>query len=115
MEYYIDPSWIYWINVVTSLNTAIIIFMVFISLFAIFVLPFIAVEDLIEESTFKKLEITSSIIFIICIFGLIFIPSKETLIEMEVARLATKSNIELTVDSIKGIVDYIVETINKLK
>lgn len=45
----------------------------------------------------------------------IFVPNKDTLVEMQIAQVVTKSNIELTVESIKDIVDYIVQSIASLK
>lgn len=115
MEYYISPSWIYWINVVGSLRVLFISLMVICGGCAIIAFPLIVAEELIEESTFKKLEIIVCIIFMLSLFCIVFVPSKEVLIEMEVAKLATKQNVELTVESLKSIVDYIINAVSKLK
>ena len=115
MEYYISPSWIYWINVVGSLRVLFISLMVICGGCAIIVFPIAITEDLMEASTFKKLEITVCIIFMLSLFCIVFVPSKEVLIEMEVAKLATKQNVELTVESLKSIVDYIIDAVAKLK
>lgn len=115
MEYYISPSWIYWINVVGSLRTLFISLMVISGGCVIIALPMAVVEEVMEVSTFKKLEITACIIFMLSLFCMVFVPSKEVLIEMEVAKLATKQNVELTVESLKSIVDYIIDAIAKLK
>ena len=114
MEYYISPSWIYWINVIGSLRTLFISLMVF-SVVGALITAIIVAENLIKENTGTKLEITACVIFIISLFGVIFVPSKEVLIEMEVAKLATKQNVELTVESLKSIVDYIIDAVAKLK
>lgn len=115
MEYYISPSWIYWINVVDSLRVFFISLMITSGCCMIFAFPIAVAENVMEESTFKKLEITASIIFILSLLCMLFIPSKEVLIEMEVAKLATKQNVELTVESLKNIVDYIIDAVAKLK
>ena len=115
MEYYISPSWIYWINVVGSLRVFFISLMIISGGCAIFAFPMAVIEDVMEKSTFKKLEITVCIIFMLSLFCIVFVPSKEVLIEMEVAKLATKQNVELTVESLKNIVDYIIDAIAKLK
>lgn len=49
-------------------------------------------------------------------FGLlaVFMPSKETVIAMEIAKLATAENIMWTVDQLKNIVDYITESIARI-
>ena len=115
MEYYISPSWIYWINVIGSLQVLFISLMVFSGMGAIIAIPIIVAEDLIEENTGTKLEVIACVVFIISLFGLIFTPSKEVLIEMEVAKLATKQNVDLTVESLKSIVNYIIDAVAKLK
>ena len=45
----------------------------------------------------------------------VFIPSKQTLLSMTVAKFFTYENAQLTVDAIKEAVDYIVQTIAQLK
>ncbi len=45
----------------------------------------------------------------------VFIPSKQTLLSMTVAKFATYENAQLTVDAIKEAVDYIVQAIAQLK
>jgi len=115
MEYYINPSWIYWINVVDSLRIFFISLMVISGCCIVFAFPLAVLENVMEESTFKKLEITAGIVFILSLFCMLFVPSKEVLIEMEVAKLATKQNVDLTVESLKSIVDYIIDAVAKLK
>lgn len=115
MEYYINPSWFYWINVIDSLKTFFIALMVSCGMCAIVAFPIAIAEDIMEESTFKKLEITVCVIFIFSLVCMLFVPSKEVLIEMEVAKLATKQNVDLTVESLKNIVDYIIDAVAKLK
>ena len=44
-----------------------------------------------------------------------FVPSKEALIEMQVARFATYENAEWTLDTVKAAVDYIVESIKSVR
>lgn len=115
MEYYISPSWIYWINVVNSLKVFFVSLMIISGGSIILALPVTVVDNVIQESTFKKLEIIACIIFMLSLFCILFVPSKEVLIEMEVAKLATKQNVELTVESLKSIVDYIIDAVAKLK
>jgi len=47
--------------------------------------------------------------------GVIFIPSRNTMLEMQIARYATYENAEWTVETIKSAVDYIVQAIGSLK
>lgn len=46
---------------------------------------------------------------------LIFVPTKSTFIEMQIARYATVENAEWTVETVKSAVDYIIEAIKQLK
>jgi hypothetical protein len=59
----------------------------------------------------KKLIILCIVLWIVCIF----IPSKETLIEMQVAKYATYENAEWTVENVKQAVDYIINALKELK
>ena len=51
------------------------------------------------------------------VFGLIviFAPSKQTMIEMLVAKYATVDNAEWTADALKSLVDYIVQAAQAIK
>lgn len=114
MEYYINPSWIYWINTIDSLRT---VFMALTFIDIIFCIAWFMswLHEDIKDSAFKKGEIISVSIFIISLLVAIFIPSKQVLVEMEIAKLVTKENIQLTVDSLKEITDYIINAIATLK
>ena len=46
---------------------------------------------------------------------LVFVPSKETLIEMMIAKQATYENATWTLDALKSAVDYVVQAIQSLK
>lgn len=49
--------------------------------------------------------------FLILLFAAILIPTKDVLIEMAVAKIATKENVGLAVEKAKEIVDYVVKAI----
>jgi len=130
MNYIINPSWFYWLNVVDGIKTALLVVaIVAVIVGAIFLVSyFSALEEYCgwhgKEGTFKpskwdllckKISIASVIVTAICIMGLVFIPSKNTLIEMQIAQMATYENAQWTVDSLKSVVDYIVEAIQKVK
>jgi len=113
MEYYVDPSWIYWINTIDSLRVVFIALTILSVIFGI--TWFIACAGAEEYNALKKGEIISISVFIISLLAIIFVPSKQVLIEIEIAKLATKENIQLTVDSLKEITDYIINAIATLK
>lgn len=118
--YIIDPMWIYWINVCDALKGVSIGIAVLAAIALVIAMVCMAenakygVEDKDYLSSRKAFLISLPI----CLFftmASIFIPSTKTLIEMAVAKLATQENIELSVDALKFVVDYIVETIKSIK
>ena len=57
--------------------------------------------------TIRKWMIASCVVGIILIVASVFVPSKQTSVEMLVARTATFENVNWTVQQVKEIVDYI--------
>lgn len=118
--YIIDPMWIYWINVCGALKgVAIGIAIVAVSAMVIALIGMAenaryGVEDKDYRSARKVFWISLPILLVFT-FAAIFIPSTKLLMEMEVAKLATRENIELSVDALKSVVDYIAETIKSIK
>ena len=120
MNYIINPAWFYWVNVADMLK------LVSIMLFAISVVSLItsavialANRDFGEEDNDYKTakRFFKRCVVLIVVFGLLFafIPDKQTLIEMQIARYATYENAEITIDAIKGAVDYIVDAMKMVK
>lgn len=117
MDYIINPMWIYWIHVLDGLKIlsmiltgiaigcAIIVGIIWMSM---------SMSDEEEKIVLKWLKIFFFFALGFVVIA-IFIPSKETMIEMLVARFATHSNIALGVEQIKEIVDYIIVTLNAVK
>ena len=62
----------------------------------------------------KALKVSIGVCIVAVLF-LVFVPSKETLIEMMIAKQATYENATWTVDALKSAVDYIVQAIQSLK
>jgi hypothetical protein len=117
MDYIINPMWIYWINVLSGLkilSSVLTGIAIGCALIAGVTWISTSLSDEEEKSVLKWLRI-----FFFCALGFamiaIFIPSKETMIEMLVARFATRSNIALGVEQVKEIVDYIIATLNAMK
>lgn len=120
MDYIINPAWVYWINVLSGLKIAFVCFAVLLA-FAIVMEVIVAAEnrgfgaddkDYIAAKTMLK---HTAPFFVVFLLAAVFIPSKQTMLQMMVARLATRQNIELTVDGLKSVVDYIAETVKSLK
>ena len=116
MTYLIEPSVFYWINVLSALKDVMVGCIIFGSIVAtISWVSYWMYKDLEEEGYLRGPRIISVIIIFIGIFGAVFIPSKETMITMLVAKTATLENVGWTVDALKEVVDYIVKAISEIK
>ena len=113
MDYIIDPMWIYWANVVGNLRTVAIIITV-VSILALVIcigaLVDAAVDDANEDYAFLK----KAIITLICIamfnaLLIVFIPTKDTIVEIIAAKLATKHNVSLGVKELKELITFIAD------
>lgn len=110
--YIINPAWFYWVDVVNALNGFVIISAIILLLGTGFV-SLLFMDDVFgdERERYSKILPKTAIAGVIFLLAAIFIPSKETLIEMQIAKYATWENAEWTTDTIKDLVDYIANAI----
>lgn len=111
-EYIINPAWFYWVNIADGIKIIMSLLAVA-SLVASFLSALISLDDTDTATSkkFEKMALKMFIVAIVCIIISLFIPSKETLIEIQIAKYATWENAEWTTDAIKDVVDYITDTI----
>lgn len=128
MNYIINPSWFYWLGVVHSMRgfmlTAFIVAIIVIGV-ALIIIPvnvkLIRDYPSISDDERKVVRFFTKALKVaigVCVASglfLVFVPSKETLIEMMVAKQATYENATWTVDALKSAVDYVVQAIQSLK
>lgn len=128
MNYIINPSWFYWLGVVESMRHFMIAAFI-ISIAAIIVAIIIVPVDIrmihefpdMSDDERKTVQFFAKALKIaivaLVISGLIlmFVPSKETLIEMMIAKQATYENATWTLDALKSAVDYVIQAIQSLK
>lgn len=128
MNYIINPSWFYWLGVVNSMRgfmlAAFIVAIILIGSSLILILwntdmirefPTMCADERKSVQFFTKaLKIAIGVCIVAGLF-LVFVPSKETLIEMMIAKQATYENATWTVDTLKSAVDYVVQAIQSLK
>lgn len=128
MNYIINPSWFYWLGVVNSMRgfmiAAFVIAIIVVGV-ALIIIPF-EVKMIQDFPTMcaderkavmfftKALKIAIGVCTVAGLF-LVFVPSKDTLIEMMIAKQATYENATWTVDALKSAVDYVVQAIQSLK
>ena len=128
MNYIINPSWFYWLGVVHSMRgfmlTAFIVSIIIIGV-ALIIIPvnvkliqdYPSISD-DERKVVRFFTKAMKVAIGMCIASglfLVFVPSKETLIEMMIAKQATYENATWTVDALKSAVDYVVQAIQSLK
>lgn len=128
MNYIINPSWFYWLGVVESMRYFMIAAFI-ISIAAIIVAIIIVPVDIRMIREFPDMsdderksvqfftKVLKSAIWALVISGLIllFVPSKETIIGMMIAKQATYENATWTLDALKSAVDYVIQAIQSLK
>ena len=128
MNYIINPSWFYWLGVVESMLhfmvAAFVLSIAFVVASAIIIPVDISVirefpdisdgERKTVQFFTKALKIAIGVL-VISGLVLVFVPSKETLIEMMIAKQATYENATWTLDALKSAVDYVVQAIQSLK
>lgn len=128
MNYIINPSWFYWLGVVNSMRgfmlAAFIVAIIVIGVALILItwnvsmireFPSLSDDERKNVRFFTKaLKVAIGVCVASGLF-LVFVPSKETLIEMMIAKQATYENATWTVDALKSAVDYVVQAIQSLK
>lgn len=128
MNYIINPNWFYWLGVVESMRHFMIAaFIISIALIVVSLIIIPMNMSMISEfpdmsnderktvQLFTKALKIAIAVLIISGLILMFVPSKETLIEMMIAKQATYENATWTLDALKSAVDYVVQAIQSLK
>ena len=120
MNYIINPMWFYWANVVDTLVVILIALLILAVVACVIsgVLTFTTLEygaDDEDHKAAKRIFKKCLAVAVIAAVAVILIPTKNTLIEMQIARYATRENAEITIDAIKSAVDYIVEAMKSVK
>ena len=128
MNQIINPSWFYWLGVVESMRYFMIAAFI-ISIAAIIVVIIIVPVDIRMIRDFPDMsdderksvqfftKVLKAAIWALVISGLIllFVPSKETIIGMMIAKQATYENATWTLDALKSAVDYVIKAMQSLK
>lgn len=107
-DYIINPSFFYWANVVDSL----ILLMILIGILGSLASILWAASRYEDDKKITRAIVTLVISVLLCLSSA-FVPTKKTMIEMEIARNATKSNVINMKKDVKDIADYVFEKIEK--
>lgn len=118
-DYIIEPMWVYWISVIGALKsvcTAIAVCSA--AAFVVALIELLCNLEWTEDTEYcaaKTALIITAPLLLIFTAAAIFIPSTKVLIEMEVAKIATKEHLTMTAEALKSVVDYVADTIRSLK
>lgn len=121
MNYIIEPSFFYWLSVAEAVKTLFGVIAGLCGAGGIVVgsLYFMSSADFGKEARdtkiFHKMFTVLLSLVLISIPIAIFVPSKETLIEMKIAQYATYENIDTAQSKVKEVIDYIFEKANEGK
>ena len=121
-NYIINPSVFYWIQVLSDLEIVSVMLGIFLMIGAgitigYWIYNYIEFTEY-ERDSYKyyctlcrRLTFMLGIPGILCILAAIFLPDKQTSVEMLVARTATYDNVSWTVDQVKEVINYIVKAL----
>lgn len=121
MNYIINPAWFYWMQLASGMKVVAGVFLglscvLFLGLFIVLLtnMDFCDYED-DDVKRYMKWTKRCAMLCIVLAVITAAIPSKDTLIEMRIAKYATVENANWTLETIKSAVDYIVESIKSMK
>ena len=129
MTYIINPMWFYWISVADKIceATCSLAILLFISSATAYIVAAALKIDAHGHDGFDrkcssyivgaKAQRVATVLAVLAVILLAistFIPSRETLIEMKIARFTTVENAEWALDAVKSATDYIVSAIKEL-
>lgn len=129
MTYIINPMWFYWISVADKIceATCSLAILLFISSATAYIVAAALKIDAHGHDGFDrkcssyivgaKVQRVATVLAVLAVILLAistFIPSRETLIEMQIARFTTVENAEWALDAVKSATDYIVSAIKEL-
>jgi uncharacterized membrane protein len=121
MKPIVNPVIIYLINLMGSLRVGFIIGAVIFAILTIFCA--VEYEDLKESNSNEDKQMTKKffraskrflVCFVLTFILIVFVPSKDTCIEMIVASYVTPDNIDAGVEKTKETVDYIIDKIKEV-
>lgn len=122
MKPVVNPALIYVINLMGSLRVGLIVGAVIFAVLTIFcAIQYVdysecnSEEDKQSAKDFFRCSKRFLVCFVFTFVLIVFIPSKDTCVEMVVASYVTPDNIDVGVEKTKETVDYIVNKIKEVK
>ena len=114
MNYIIHSVWFYIISIVDALKGLSVVVAILSILIACSLLYDSLTET--EENKKKRFRVAKKLFIVCIVFTLlsIFIPNKNTLMQIMIAKYATYDNASATIQTVQNAADYIIESVGKL-
>ena len=115
MTYIINPIWFYFASVVDALK--VIMTVIAIVMLVGVVCSVISITDSVDEERNRWMKRAKLSFTLCCLFAVLatLIPSKETLMQIMIAKYATYENADSAIQAIKSAADYVIEAAGKPK
>ena len=115
MNYIINPAWFYFMSVSDGLVVIAIIsatvFGLICGAMVIQISDSFGEEERKAKRTFKK----SLVFLLISVLFAVLVPSKNTILQIMIAKYATYDNAATVIQTVQNAADYIIESVGKLK
>lgn len=110
--YIINPMWFYWVRVLDNIKEIAVVALI-LGVVVVGFCFFMAQDCFSEEEhkIYKKRTIISFCVVVLSAIMLVFVPSRETLVEMKIAEFATHENVTTVIETIEDMADKIIEQI----
>ena len=109
MNYIINPMWFYWVNLIDSVHAISLIIFIVIGVAGLVLLPIWYSDEVYSEEDkkqfFKLLKIYIIVEIVLALIALIS-PSREVLIQMQLAKYVTYENVEIAYKAIIDMQEY---------
>lgn len=110
--YIIEPMWFYWVRVLDNIKEIAVVALILGVVAGGFC--FLVAQDCFSEEEYKlwkKKIIISFCAVVLSAIILVFVPSRETLVEMKIAEFGTYENVTTVIETIEDMTDKIIEQI----
>ena len=116
MTYIINPWIFYWIELADAIKCISLAFALLTGVaFCVSIACWYDIGDDEEGKVAKRLAKISGVASVVLFILFLVIPSQKTCMQMLIAKQMTIENATWTVDSLKSVVDYIVDAMKELK
>lgn len=109
----VDPMWFYWLQVCDSIRWFLLIASIIVISVDMLMAPALCESYGDERRKFRNIMIALFVFGLVLIMVGLMIPSKETMIQMEIARHVTYESTESVIQTITNTASYLLEKLTE--